>query len=328
MAKVAVIGCGSWSIALSILLHNKGNQVAVWGRNKDKLDEIIKNEESAEYLPGIPIPNGIKFTDQLDECIEDSDFILIAVPSHAVREVCQNIKSLVNNQIIINVAKGIENETLLTMSQVINETLPDKKVVVLYGPSHAEEVAKDMPTTIVSASTDKSARDAVQDLFMTSTFRVYTNDDVIGVEIGGSIKNIIALCAGISDGLGLGDNTKAALMTRGLAEISRLGIAMGANPLTFAGLSGVGDLIVTCTSMHSRNRRCGILIGQGKTLNQAQEEVHMVVEGVKTTQSAYHLSRNLGVPMPITEEAYEVLFNNKSPKEAVLDLMMRDKKEE
>lgn len=325
--KVAVIGAGSWGTALAIRLAKNNHIVTVWGRDKEKVEIINSTHENTEYLPNIKIPENVIFTTDFS-CVKDSDFIIISVPTHSVRQISKELSGLIENQIIINVAKGIENGTLATMSQVIKEELPENKVVVLYGPSHAEEVSKDIPTTVVSASEDIDAAKAVQDLFMSSYFRVYTNTDVIGVEIGGSIKNVIALCAGISDGLGFGDNTKAALMTRGLAEISRLGLAMGADPLTFAGLSGVGDLIVTCTSMHSRNRRCGILIGQGKTLNEAQEEVRMVVEGVRTTKSAYELSKKLGVEMPITEQAYEILFNGKNSREAVFDLMMRDKKGE
>jgi glycerol-3-phosphate dehydrogenase (NAD(P)+) len=326
--KAAVLGAGSWGTALAIRLAKNNHDVTVWAREKEKAELINSTHENSEYLPDIKIPDSIVFTADFKEAVSQSKFIVMAVPTHSVRQVSKDLAGLVNGQIIINVAKGIENGTLQTMSQVIKSELPDSKVVVLYGPSHAEEVSRDIPTTIVSASDDISAAKTVQDLFMSPFFRVYTNNDVMGVEIAGSIKNVIALCAGISDGLGFGDNTKAALMTRGLAEIARLGIAMGADPLTFAGLSGVGDLIVTCTSMHSRNRRCGILIGQGKTLEEAQEEVHMVVEGVRTTRSAYELSKKLEVEMPITEQAYEILFNNKNPREAVFDLMVRDKKNE
>lgn len=325
--KVSVLGAGSWGTALAIRLAKNNHEVEVWVRDSEKVQLINSTHENAEYLPDIKIPENITFTTDFG-CVRDSDFVVISVPTHSVRQISKKLLEFIGNQIIVNVAKGIENGTLETMSQVIKEELPNNKVVVLYGPSHAEEVSRDIPTTIVSASEDIEAAKAVQDLFMSPYFRVYTNTDVIGVEIGGSIKNVIALCAGISDGLGYGDNTKAALMTRGLAEISRLGTAMGADPLTFSGLSGVGDLIVTCTSMHSRNRRCGILLGQGKSLQEAQEEVHMVVEGVRTTESAYELSKKLGVEMPITEQAYEILFKGKNPREAVFDLMMRDKKDE
>lgn len=329
MTKVAVIGSGSWGTAIGIHLSKKNIDVHIWSNDPNQIEELNSKRESPNYLPGIKIPQEIIFTSELEDCLKDAEFVVIAVPSHVVREVAKNISSYLNDsQIIINVAKGIENVTSLTMSQVISEEISNNKVVVLYGPSHAEEVAREIPTTIVSACTDIETSKKVQDLFMAPTFRVYTNTDVIGVEIGGSVKNVIALCAGISDGLGFGDNTKAALMTRGLAEMSRIGVAMGANPATFAGLSGVGDLIVTCTSMHSRNRRCGILIGQGKTLVEAQAEVFMVVEGVTTTKAAYELAKKYNVSMPITEQAYEVLFNNKNPREAVFDLMIRDKKDE
>lgn len=328
MAKVAILGCGSWGTALGVHLAKKNISVNMWSHMKEDIDKLNESRENSQYLPKTKIPEIIKFTNDIDLAVNETQFIVTAVPSHAVREVLSKINGLKETQIIVNVAKGVENNSLLTMSQVIKEVHPNNRIVALYGPSHAEEVAQDIPTAIVSASEDEDAAKAVQDLFMTPAFRVYTNSDVIGVEIGGSIKNVVALCAGVSDGLGFGDNTKAALMTRGLAEISRLGIAMGANPLTFAGLSGIGDLIVTCTSMHSRNRRCGILIGQGKTLEEAQKEIHMVVEGVKTAKSAYDLSKKLNVSMPITQQAFEVLFNNKDPREAVYDLMMRDKKDE
>lgn len=328
MIKVAVLGYGSWGTALAIHLSKIGHKVNVWGHNKDKIRLYNETKQNFEYLPEIIIPDNVLFTENLEEAISDSDFIVMAVPTHIVREVSQKISGFISNQIIVNVAKGIENDTLLTMSGVIKEILPNIQVVALYGPTHAEEVAKEIPSAIVAACTDEDVAKKVQDLFMSENFRVYTNTDIIGVEIGGSIKNVIALCAGISDGLGFGDNTKAALMTRGLSEISRLGSSMGANPLTFAGLTGVGDLIVTCTSMHSRNRRFGILIGKGKSIDESQKEVHMVVEGIKTTMSAYNLAKKHNISMPITEQAYEVLFNNKNAKLAVSQLMIRDKKGE
>lgn len=329
MQKVTILGSGSWGVALGIHLSKKGIPVDIWSNDSVQIKELSTKRESQNYLPGVKLPQNINFTGDLEGAISNADIVVIAVPSHVVREVAKRAGAYINkNQIIVNVAKGIEEGTSLTMSQVISQELPNNEIVVLYGPSHAEEVAREIPTTIVSACRNIEIAKKIQDIFMSPNFRVYTNTDVIGVEIGGSIKNIIALCAGISDGLGFGDNTKAALMTRGLAEIGRIGVAMGANPMTFAGLSGVGDLIVTCTSMHSRNRRCGILIGQGKTLEEAQKEVFMVVEGVITTKAAHELAKKYNVSMPITEQAYQVLFNNKNPRDAVYDLMMRDKKDE
>lgn len=328
MTNIAVLGCGSWGTALGLHLAKKGLHVNMWSNNQESVDILNKTRRNDRYLPNVELHDNMNFTSDLELAIKGTEYIVVAVPSHAVREVISKASSFINNQIIVNAAKGIENTSLLTMSQVIKQVIPKSNVVVLYGPSHAEEVAIGIPTTIVAASENMENAKKVQDIFMSENFRVYTNRDVIGVEIGGSIKNVIALCAGISDGLGFGDNTKAALMTRGLAEISRLGIVMGANPLTFAGLSGVGDLIVTCTSMHSRNRRFGILLGQGKSAEEALKEIKMVVEGINTTKSAYNLSLKYNVDMPITKQAYEVLFNNKNPRQAVYDLMMRDKKEE
>lgn len=275
------------------------------------------------------MPSGIKTTTDIEKCITDSNIIVMAVPSHAVREVCVNLKGIVKKeQIFVSLAKGIENVTFKRMSEVIEEHFTENDVAVLSGPSHAEEVSRDIPTTVVASSKSKTIAEYIQDIFITPKFRVYTNPDIIGVEVGGAVKNIIALAAGISDGLGYGDNTKAALMTRGIAEIARLGVALGAQPLTFAGLSGIGDLIVTCTSMHSRNRRAGILIGQGKTVEEATSEVKMVVEGINTTKSTYELSKKVGIEMPITTELYKVLFEGKNPKYAVSELMLRDKKHE
>ncbi|HSH34936.1 NAD(P)H-dependent glycerol-3-phosphate dehydrogenase, partial [Schnuerera sp.] len=292
--------------------------------------EYIKtHNENSKYLPGISIPKNITVTNDIAEAIYKKDILVLSIPSHGVREVLNNNKILFNKeQIIVNVAKGIENDTLLRVSEIVDEILPDNPFAVLSGPSHAEEVARNMPTTVVSASTDKKVAEYIQDVFMSPFFRVYTNPDVIGVELGGALKNVIALGAGISDGLKYGDNTKAALMTRGITEISRLGKEMGANGVTFAGLAGIGDLIVTCTSMHSRNRRAGILIGQGKTLEEATKSVGMVVEGIKTTKSTYQLAKEYDVIMPITKEIYEVLYEGKDVKNSVVNLMLRDKKHE
>lgn len=326
--KVSVLGAGSWGTALSMVLARKNIPVVLWGRRKEHIEELNKTRENSRYLPGVKLPENLKVTNRLDEAVEGSEYIVMVVPSHAMKGLCKQIKPLVNRgNICISAAKGIETTSLKRMSQVIKEELEgkidSKKVAVLSGPSHAEEVAKNLPTTIVAAAEKKNIAEKVQDLFITERFRVYTNPDVIGVELGGALKNIIALGAGVADGLGFGDNTKAALMTRGIAEITRLGMAMGAEPLTFAGLAGVGDLIVTCTSKHSRNRRAGIKLGQGKTLEQVYDEIQMVVEGVKTTKAAYRLQKQFDVEMPITTQTYKVLFEGKSPIKAVNDLMTR-----
>lgn len=327
--NISMIGAGSWGTALAILLAKSGHRVKMWSCFEKERVMINDLKEHKEKLPGIKIPEKILCTGDIEESLHGSDMVVMVIPSHTIRENAKNISTYIKKEtIIVNCSKGIESETGLRLSQVIKEEVPNANLVTLSGPSHAEEVANGVPTTVVAASEDISAAELVQDIFMTPLFRVYTNSDIIGVEIGGALKNVIALCAGISDGLGFGDNTKAALMTRGLVEISRLGTSMGANSQTFAGLSGIGDLIVTCTSMHSRNRRAGILIGQGKTSKEAMEEVKMVVEGVTTTNAAYQLAKKRNVVMPITFEAYEVLFNAKDAKSAVNDLMMRNKKDE
>ena len=327
--KIGVVGAGSWGTAISILLAKKGYEVKIWDRNKSTLDEINISRENIKYLPGVLIPSELNGVSNLEECIDKADVIVMAIPSHAMRSVCEGMQKLVKpNQVFVSLAKGIENSSLKRMSEIIEEYYPDNRIAVLSGPSHAEEVSRDIPTTVVSTSKSKDTAELVQDIFITPKFRVYTNPDIIGVELGGAIKNIIALGAGISDGLGYGDNTKAALMARGIAEMARLGVAMGAQPLTFAGLSGIGDLIVTCTSMHSRNRRAGILIGNGKKVDEALDEVKMVVEGVNTTKSTYELSQKTGIEMPITREIYNVLFMGKDPKYAVSGLMLRNKTHE
>lgn len=329
MSNISIIGAGSWGTAISILLGKKGYNVSIWDRNRELLTEIDKARENIRYLPGVIVPQSVRPCYELSDCIRQTDVIVIGVPSHAVREACRLLKnSITKEQRIVSLAKGIENGTYLRMSQVISEELPDNDICVLSGPSHAEEVSRDIPTTIVASSKKKDVAEYIQELFMTPKFRVYTNPDIIGVELGGAIKNIIALGAGISDGLGFGDNTKAALMTRGITEMARLGVAMGADTFTFAGLTGIGDLIVTCTSMHSRNRRAGILIGQGKSVEEAVDEVKMVVEGIKTTSAAYELSKKYNIEMPITKKLYEVLFTGKDPKYAVSELMLREKTKE
>ncbi|MFZ3172229.1 MAG: NAD(P)H-dependent glycerol-3-phosphate dehydrogenase [Carboxydocellales bacterium] len=332
MNKVSVLGAGSWATALAVLLAKKGVQVNLWSRRQEQVEELKAIRENQRYLPGITIPHQVTFFNDIAAALAGTQGVILGVPSHAVRETTALLRPfLQEQQILVNTAKGMEEGTTLRLSQVMAEELPAsfaQRIVVLSGPSHAEEVGKDIPTAIVAASSNKQSALLTQDLFMTPKFRVYTNTDVIGVELGGSLKNVIALCCGISDGLGFGDNTKAALMTRGLAEITRLGNTMGADPMTFLGLAGVGDLIVTCTSMHSRNRRAGIAIGQGKSLQQAMDSVQMVVEGVRTTKVAHKLASKLQVDMPITQQAYEVLFGGASPLEGVGRLMLRDKTHE
>jgi glycerol-3-phosphate dehydrogenase (NAD(P)+) len=269
-SSISVIGAGSWGTALAVALSKKGHDVKLWMRNEEQFLQMKKARENIKYLPGVILPNNIELFQDICSAVKDADIILLAVSSQAVRKVISNFKDVANEkQIIVNVAKGLENTTLLRISEVVKEELPKNAFAVLSGPSHAEEVCRDMPTTLVVASSEKTVAEYIQDVFISPKLRVYTNPDVIGVELGGSLKNVIALGAGISDGLGFGDNAKAALMTRGITEISRLGQAMGAELNTFAGLTGIGDLIVTCTSMHSRNRRCGIQIGQGKKLEDA-----------------------------------------------------------
>lgn len=327
--RIGVLGGGSWGTALSILLANKGYNLHMWIRDENQVETINTTRMNNRYLPNISLPDNIGVSSDMEAALYKKDIILMCVPTHGVRETLNQAKKSINkDQIIINVAKGIENDSLLRISEIVEEILPENKYAVLSGPSHAEEVAIGLPTTVVSASKTRDVAEIVQDLFITPYFRVYTNPDIIGVELGGSLKNIIALGAGVSDGLGYGDNTKAALMTRGNTEMARLGIKLGANASTFTGLSGIGDLIVTCTSMHSRNRRCGILLGEGLSLDQAIKEVGMVVEGVKTTKSAYKLAQKHGVEMPITEEIYDVLYNGSKVSNSVSRLMERDKKHE
>ncbi|WP_425800400.1 NAD(P)H-dependent glycerol-3-phosphate dehydrogenase [Desulfitobacterium sp. Sab5] len=327
MTQIAVYGAGSWGTALAVLMAKAGNAVALVGRNDEEIRQMKERRENLRYLPGVVLPQPLEPTTDLWRL--KAELVILSVPSHGVRGAAQLIRSYLHPEtIVVNTAKGLEEGTQERLSQVLKEELPGHPIVVLSGPSHAEEVGRDMPTTVVVSSDDRKAAEKVQELMMTPKFRVYTNPDLIGVELGGALKNIIALCTGIAEGLGFGDNTKAALMTRGLAEIARLGVVMGGNPLTFAGLSGVGDLIVTCTSLHSRNRRAGVALGQGKPLEQVLQDVGMVVEGVRTTKVAYELSRERNISMPITEEAYRVLFEGFDPKVAVSNLMMRGKKHE
>lgn len=327
--KILVLGGGSWGTSLSVLLAKNNKDVYLWVRNNEQLNQMKTNKENKRYLPDIHIPENLKLINNYKEIIKESDIVVLAIPSQNIRELLNNIKDLLNNKtIIVNLSKGIERSSLKTISEVCFEIIPQNPYVVLSGPSHAEEVAKDLPTTIVAASIKKEYSEHIQEVFNSKTLRVYTNDDVKGVEIGGALKNVIAIASGISDGLGYGDNTKAALMNRGIIEISRLANKIGANKITFLGLSGIGDLIVTCTSMHSRNRRAGILIGQGKTVDEAVKEVGMVVEGIYTTEAAYKLSKKYNVEMPIVEELYNIIYKGKKARESVDRLMSRDKKDE
>lgn len=327
--RISFLGAGSWGTALAYVLSDKEYEIRMWTKEEEHYDSLIKERENVKYLPGIKLNEKIQFFNDIKAAVEGADVIVLAVPSQAVRSVLDLCKDYIDeNKVIVNVAKGIENGSHMRISQVVSDVLPNNKYVILSGPSHAEEVSKNTPTTIVSASDDSKSAELIQDIFMTESLRVYTNPDVIGVEVGGSLKNIIALGAGISDGLGYGDNTKAALMTRGISEMSRLGEAMGGKLDTFAGLSGIGDLIVTCTSMHSRNRRCGIMLGEGMSLDEAIEKIGMVVEGAYTVKAAYELSQEYGVDMPITAEIYKVLYEGANAKKSVLSLMNRSKKNE
>ncbi|WP_027363379.1 NAD(P)H-dependent glycerol-3-phosphate dehydrogenase [Desulfotruncus alcoholivorax] len=330
--KVAVLGAGSWGTALAAHLAGKGYQIGLWSRRPDQVEQLNASRENSRYLPGVRLAENILVTSNLERILSAVEYVVFSVPSHSFRQVLADaLPYIAENALVINTAKGIEENSLQRMSEVFIEvagTVRAKNYTVLSGPSHAEEVALKMPTAVVIAAVSNESAARVQDLFMTDTFRVYTNPDIIGVELGGALKNIIALGTGIVDGLIGSDNTKAALMTRGLAEITRLGMAMHANPLTFAGLAGLGDLIVTCTSKHSRNRRAGIEIGKGKSLEQALAGVNMVVEGVRTTRATRGLARTWGVEMPITEQMYQVLFEGKSPGAAVVSLMNRDKTHE
>lgn len=327
--KIAVIGSGSWGTAMAILLAGKKYDIYLWSWQQEETDRLNLYRENKEFLPGVQLPDNIVCSHDMGFCVKDADIIITAVPSIATRTTARQLgKFVAEGQKILNISKGLEEETLLRLSEVYKSEIPQASVSVMSGPSHAEEVSRGLPTTNVVASDDIETSKWIQSVIMNDVFRIYTSDDIVGVELGGALKNVIALCAGISDGLGFGDNTKAALMTRGLAEIKRLGVALGAKSETFSGLSGMGDLIVTCTSMHSRNRRAGILIGQGKTLEETLKEVHMVVEGVNTASAAYKLAQKMNVTMPITEEACNILYNNKLARDAVYSLMTREGKAE
>ena len=328
MKTIAVIGSGSWGTALAVQLKNAGNNVILWSFMEEEARAILTYRENKEFLPGVKLDPDIVVTYK-EEDVSWADMFVLATPSKFVRSIAKRFSPYIkNNQIVVNVAKGLEEGSLLRLSQVIKEEIPQCRVGVLSGPSHAEEVGKGMATAIVASSEDYEAAREIQDVFMTDMFRVYINTDIVGVELGGALKNLIALATGIADGLGFGDNPKAALMTRGLSEITRLGLAMGAKGETFSGLAGIGDLIVTCTSKHSRNRRAGVLLGQGKSLEETLKEVHMVVEGVTNAKAAFELAKKYNVEMPITREINDVIYNGKDVYKAVYDLMTRDKTHE
>ncbi|MCR5420229.1 MAG: NAD(P)H-dependent glycerol-3-phosphate dehydrogenase [Lachnospiraceae bacterium] len=329
MAKVAIIGAGSWGTALSVVLHNNGHEVTIWSVIESEIKMLKEKHEHFDKLPGVKLPEDIIFTTDLKMACDDKDMLVLAVPSPYTRSTAANMSKYVKaNQLIVSVAKGVEEDTLMTLSQIIKQEIEQSRVAVLCGPSHAEEVGKEIPTTCVAGADNKADAEYVQNVFMNENFRVYTSNDVLGMELGAALKNVVALAAGMADGLGYGDNTKAALITRGIAEISRLGVAMGGKAATFAGLTGIGDLIVTCASMHSRNRRAGILIGQGKTMKEAMDEVKMVVEGVYSAKAAKALGEKYKVDLPIIEQVNLILFEDKPAAEAVKDLMLRDKRDE
>ncbi len=329
MAEVSVIGAGSWGTALALLLHKNGNHVTVWSVLEEEIIMLKTEHEHKEKLPGVKLPEDMIFTTDLQETIEGKDVLVLAVPSPFTRSTSAKMSPFVKEgQKIVNVAKGIEESTLMTLSEIIKEEIPQADVAVLSGPSHAEEVGRGLPTTIVVGSEKKETAEYLQTLFMNEVFRVYTGSDVLGIELGAALKNVVALAAGIADGLGYGDNTKAALITRGIAEIARLGVCMGCRLETFYGLTGIGDLIVTCASMHSRNRRAGILIGKGATMEEAMKEVKMVVEGVYSAKAGYALSKKYHVSMPIIEQVNKILFEGTPALEAVSELMLRGKKVE
>jgi glycerol-3-phosphate dehydrogenase (NAD(P)+) len=328
--KISVLGAGGWGTTLAILLHYNGHNVTLWEYKKSYAKELIKKRVNSDYLPGIKIPKGIIITHDVEESTDDKNLIVLAVPSQFLRGVVKNINyHKIEDAILVSVSKGIEKNTLMTMSQLIKDILPhisENQIGVISGPSHAEEVSQRVPTAVVAASADIETSKTIQAAFMTSYFRIYSSTDILGVELGGAFKNIIAIGAGIIDGAGFGDNTKAAIMTRGVAEISRLGLAMGARPETFAGLSGMGDLIVTCMSRHSRNRFVGEQIGKGKTLKEILKSMEQVAEGVETTRSAKQLASKNDIETPITNEVYKILYEDKDPVKATTDLMTRDMK--
>lgn len=329
MAKISMIGAGSWGTALSVVLHNNGHEVTVWSALEPEIAMLKEHHEQVEKLPGVKLPENMVFTTDMELAVRGQDMLVLAVPSPFTRNTAKTMAPYVSEgQLVVSVAKGIEEDTLMTLSQIIKEEIPQCEVAVLCGPSHAEEVGIGLLTTLVAGAKKKSTAELVQNTFMNETLRIYTSPDMLGMEIGASLKNVIALAAGMSDGMGYGDNAKAALITRGVAEMGRLALAMGANFETLSGLTGMGDLIVTCESKHSRNRKAGMLMGQGYTMQEAMDEVKMVVEGVFSAKAAIELAARYQVSMPIVEQVNEVLFHDKPAKEAVKDLMLRNKKVE
>ena len=329
MAKVGVVGAGSWGTALALVLEKNGHQVTLWSSREAKAKELGELRENKDKLPGVKIPEAIEITADMETAVKDKELIVLGVPSLYIRSTSAKMAPFVTEgQIIVNVSKGIEESTLYTMTDIIAEEIPNADVAVLSGPSHAEEVSRSIPTTVVAGAKNRKTAETIQSIFMNESFRVYTSPDMLGIEVGGALKNVIALAAGVCDGLGFGDNTKAALITRGIVEMSRLGVAMGGYQETFGGLAGMGDLIVTCASKHSRNRKAGYLIGQGYSMQDAMDEVKMVVEGVHSAKAALKLADKYYVRMPIIEQVNAVLFDGKAVTEAVRDLMIRDGKTE
>lgn len=326
--NISVLGAGSWGIALTVLLAHNGHKVSVWSIDENEIKMLKEHREHVTKLPGIKIDESVTFTTDAEESVKDAEIIVMSVPSPFVRNTAKTIAPYVDKPIIVNVSKGIEEDTLMVLTDVILSEIPGAKLGVLSGPSHAEEVGKLLPTTIVAGATDKETALLIQDTFMCDVFRVYTSPDVIGIELGGALKNVIALAAGVADGLGCGDNAMAAIITRGISEITRLGVAMGGRSETFAGLSGIGDLIVTCASKHSRNRRAGVLMGQGKSYKEAMEEVNMVVEGVYSAKAAFRLSKKYGIEMPLVETVNRVLFEDLDTTEAMNQLLTRTRTSE
>lgn len=325
MANVGIMGAGSWGTALALLLHKNGHQVTVWSISEEEVRMLSEKREHVSKLPGVKIPEDMVFTTDVESTLKGKDFIVLAVPSPFTRNTARSMSPYIaDGQIIVDVAKGIEESTLMTLSQQIEQEIPQADVAVLSGPSHAEEVGRGLPTSVVVGAKREETAKYLQEMFMNEVFRVYTSPDMLGMELGGSLKNVIALAAGIADGLGYGDNTKAALITRGIAEIARLGVKMGGAVESFTGLTGIGDLIVTCASVHSRNRKAGYLMGQGRSMQEAMDEVQMVVEGVYSAKAAVKLGKKYGVSLPIIDKVSEVLFEGKDPREAVNELMLRD----
>lgn len=327
MAEVSVIGAGSWGMAIAKVLETNGHEVTVWSHREEEAKRLAKKRENEAKLPGVKLSERTRFTWDLEQAVSGRKLLILAVPSTAVRTTARRMAPYAEpGVIVVNLAKGIEESTLMILTDIIEQEMPGANGAVLSGPSHAEEVGHGIPTTVVAGAKDRETAELIQNIFMNKVFRVYTSPDMLGIELGGALKNVIALAAGVADGLGCGDNTKAALITRGITEMSRLGVAMGGRIETFNGLTGIGDLIVTCASVHSRNRKAGYLIGQGRTMQEAMDEVKMVVEGVYSAKAAMVLAGKYGVNMPIVEQVNKVLFENKPAREAMADLMLRDKK--